>query len=139
MCRTPFQSASRPASSSVDEGSSLTPQRRPTSTHHEQVSQRCSDHRTNDTRSTAASVTETVSVQITLPATRSNFVVYTACVELSEDSTRRESHAAGRLSTTPDTKRREELSINYKNCAMRRANQFGACILHAQNICKTKI
>ena len=43
-----------------------------TSTHHEQVSQRRSDHRTNDTRSTTASVTETVSVQITLPATRSN-------------------------------------------------------------------
>ena len=70
MCRTSFQSASRPARSSLDEGSSLTPQRRPTSTHHEQVSQRRSDHRTNDTRSTAAS--ETVSVQITLPATRSN-------------------------------------------------------------------
>ena len=69
MCGTSFQSASRPARSSLDEGSSLTPQRRPTSTHHEQVSQRRSDHRTNDTRSTAAS--ETVSVQI-LPATRSN-------------------------------------------------------------------
>ena len=53
MCRTPFKSASRTARSSVDEGSSLTLQR--TSTHHEQASQRRSDHRTNDT---AASVTE---------------------------------------------------------------------------------
>ena len=70
MCRT-FKSASRPARSSVDEECSITPQHRPTSTHHEQASQRCSDHRTNDTRSTAASVTETVNVQITLPATLS--------------------------------------------------------------------
>ena len=33
-----FKSASSPARSSVDESSSLTPQRRPTSTHHEQLS-----------------------------------------------------------------------------------------------------
>ena len=71
MCRTPFKSASRPARSSVDEWSSLTPQRRPTSTHYEQALQRRADHITNDTRSTAARVTETVSMQITLPATLS--------------------------------------------------------------------
>ena len=64
-----FNSASRPARSSVDEGSNLTPQRRHMSTHHEQASQRRADDRTNDTRSTAASVIQTVSVQITLPAT----------------------------------------------------------------------
>ena len=51
--------------------SSLAPQRRPTSTHHEQASLRRSDDWSHNkrhtvTRSTAASVTETVSVQITL-------------------------------------------------------------------------
>ena len=56
MRGTPSKSASRPARSSVDEGSRLTA--RCTFTHHEQASQQRSDHRAKYTRSTAASGAE---------------------------------------------------------------------------------
>ena len=67
MCRTLFKRASKPAISFVDEGPHLAARCRPTYTHHEEVSQRRSDHKT--TRHTIHD--RQCCVQITLLATLS--------------------------------------------------------------------